>query len=103
MSRYIISLFLLFIFFSSPSLADYNRVVETNTLRCGYGEWVPGVYKDLETGQMKGIFVDLINTLGQINGINELVNSSRYKNIMSEYQSLYPNAFIPVTPTYLTR
>jgi len=36
-------------------------VVKTQTLRCGYGTWSPGVYKDLKTGEMKGLFVEMLN------------------------------------------
>ncbi len=47
----------------------YDRVMRTKTIRCGYGTWNPGVYKDLQTGQMSGLFVELINTMGKLNGL----------------------------------
>jgi len=47
----------------------YDRVMRTHTLRCGYGSWDPGVYKDPQTGQMKGIVVELTETIGKYSGI----------------------------------
>jgi len=47
----------------------YDRVMRTGTLRCGYGTWEPGVYKDLETGQMAGLFVELTNAIGTLSGL----------------------------------
>lgn len=58
-------------FLSLPARAEdhYERVINTKTLRCGYGTWEPGVYKDLKTGKMSGLFVELIETLGKLSGI----------------------------------
>jgi len=47
----------------------FERVMRTNTLRCGYGTWQPGVYKDLQTGEMEGLFVELIEAMGKLNGL----------------------------------
>jgi ABC-type amino acid transport substrate-binding protein len=47
----------------------FERVMRTNTLRCGYGTWQPGVYKDLQTGKMAGLFVELIEQMGKLNGL----------------------------------
>lgn len=47
----------------------YDRVVQNNTLRCGYGTWEPGVYKDPQTGKMTGLFVELIEAIGTLNGM----------------------------------
>lgn len=49
--------------------AAYDRVMRTGTLRCGYGTWEPGVYKDLATGQMAGLFVELTNAIGKLNNL----------------------------------
>lgn len=49
--------------------SSYDRLIRTNTLRCGYGTWAPGVYKDLETGEMKGLFVELTEAMGKLNNI----------------------------------
>lgn len=54
---------------ASDTELGYDRVIRTNTLRCGYGTWEPGVYKDLQTGQMAGLFVELTNALGAMSGI----------------------------------
>ena len=47
----------------------FERVLRTGTLRCGYGTWQPGVYKDLQSGKMQGLFVDLIEAMGKLNGL----------------------------------
>ena len=65
-------LFLLFLALSAaPALAAekesaYDRVMRTGTLRCGYGAWEPGVTKDPKTGQMKGLFVDMMNEVARL-------------------------------------
>lgn len=47
----------------------FERVMRTNTLRCGYGIWAPGLTKDAQTGQLGGIFYDYLNAIGQHTGI----------------------------------
>ena len=44
----------------------YDRVMKTNTLRCGYGAWEPGVTKDPLTGEMKGLFVDILEEAAKL-------------------------------------
>jgi ABC-type amino acid transport substrate-binding protein len=43
----------------------YARVTRTKTLRCGYYIWPTFLEKDLQTGQIKGIFVDAIEELAK--------------------------------------
>lgn len=38
----------------------FDRMMNAQTLRCGYASWEPGVSKDAQTGEMKGVFVDII-------------------------------------------
>ena len=47
----------------------YERVMRTQTLRCGYGTWKPGVYKDPTTGKMGGLFVELIENMGKLSNL----------------------------------
>jgi len=54
---------------SKPTEPAYERVMRTNTLRCGYGFWEPGFSKNLETGQLTGIFYDYMNAIGQHTGL----------------------------------
>ncbi|MDX9690288.1 MAG: transporter substrate-binding domain-containing protein [Proteobacteria bacterium] len=75
MHRYL-CLFLISVLISSTTPAQaaksdtgYDRVIKTQTLRCGYGTWEPGVYKDPKTGKMTGLFVDLINEIGRLSKI----------------------------------
>jgi len=51
---------------TAPRETAYERVMRTQTLRCGYGTWKPGVYKDPATGKMEGLFVELIETMGKL-------------------------------------
>lgn len=66
--RFILSLFFLLISFAAPVQAEtaYDRVIKSNTLRCGYGSWEPGVIKDPATGEMKGLFVELVNEMARM-------------------------------------
>lgn len=48
----------------------FDRVIRTNTLRCGYGIWEPGLSKDLLTGKLKGIFFEYLEAIGRHTGLN---------------------------------
>jgi ABC-type amino acid transport substrate-binding protein len=41
----------------------YERVMRTNTLRCGYFSWYPAFLKDPKTGKLGGIFYDYMEIL----------------------------------------
>jgi ABC-type amino acid transport substrate-binding protein len=43
----------------------YERVMRTNTLRCGYISWPPYVEKDIKTGKMSGMNVDFANKVAE--------------------------------------
>lgn len=47
----------------------FERVMRTNTIRCGYGIWAPGLVKDPQTGQFSGIFYDYLEALGKHTGL----------------------------------
>lgn len=47
----------------------YERVMRSNTLRCGYGLWEPGFSKDPNTGKLKGIFYDYLEAIGKHTGL----------------------------------
>lgn len=47
----------------------YQRVMRTNTLRCGYGFWEPGFSQDLQTGKLSGIFYDYLEAIGKHTGL----------------------------------
>lgn len=69
--KFLAALFLT-LFITLPAYAEstkqsaYDRVMETQTLRCGFGSWEPGVTRDPQTGTMKGIFVDLIEEMARL-------------------------------------
>ncbi len=43
-----------------------DRVLRTNTLRCGYWQWPPLTSRDQVTGEMSGVFYEYVNELGNI-------------------------------------
>ncbi len=43
----------------------YDRVKQSKTLRCGYVSYAPASVKDLKTGKMTGIFVDVMEEIGK--------------------------------------
>jgi ABC-type amino acid transport substrate-binding protein len=47
----------------------FDRIIRTNTLRCGYGIWRPGMNKDPVTGKLSGIFFDYVEAIGQHTGL----------------------------------
>jgi polar amino acid transport system substrate-binding protein len=57
---------------SAPVLAGdkgkesaYDRVMRTQTIRCGYGMWMPILYKDLNSNQLMGFAYDLMEVIGK--------------------------------------
>lgn len=73
MKNIIISFFLICI--ASPAFSAggeesaYDRIMRTQTLRCGYFTRVPMTYKNLETGQIDGIYHDYTEALGKALGL----------------------------------
>jgi ABC-type amino acid transport substrate-binding protein len=70
MMKYV--LFLLALVCAVPALAEegakksaYDRVMETQTIRCGYGSYKPWVYQDLETGKMMGLNVEIMEEVAR--------------------------------------
>lgn len=43
----------------------YDRVIQSKTIHCGWVNYPPATYKDLNTGQMRGIFVDAMENVGR--------------------------------------
>ncbi len=44
---------------------DFNRVMESKTIRCGWVNYQPATYKDPNTGEMHGIFVEAMEQIGK--------------------------------------
>lgn len=47
----------------------YDRVMRTKTLKCGYALWSPALMKDPQTGEMSGVFYEVMEKLSQSTGI----------------------------------
>lgn len=66
----------------------YNRVTKTQTLRCGYGVWEPMIHKDANTGELSGIFVDIMKEIGKVTGLKiEFVEEVDWGNIPTALSS----------------
>jgi len=57
--------------FSLPALAaekesTYDRVMRTQSIRCGYGTSDPWLVKDAATGEMRGFYVDIMNEVARV-------------------------------------
>lgn len=63
-------LFIFLIMFSVPAAAQapqtlYDRVIESGTIRCGYTLYSIGLNKDLNTGELWGIYKDIVEEIGK--------------------------------------
>ncbi|MCB1538615.1 MAG: amino acid ABC transporter substrate-binding protein [Rhodospirillales bacterium] len=61
--------FLLCLFFSIPAFAKddaiYDRIMKSGTIHCGYSLWNPLTFVEPNTGEIKGIFHDLMEEAGK--------------------------------------
>jgi polar amino acid transport system substrate-binding protein len=69
MTRFVTLLALLMLA-ASPAFAAgkesaYDRVIRTGTLRCGYGVFPPMILKDPNSGEINGIFADVMRAVGK--------------------------------------
>ncbi|MGE4352429.1 MAG: substrate-binding periplasmic protein, partial [Bdellovibrionales bacterium] len=48
----------------------FERVIRTNTLRCGYIQYAPFLLKDASSGKMTGLVADIMDYYTQKTGIN---------------------------------
>lgn len=58
----------------SPALAAekesaYDRVLKTQTIRCGYNYYEPVIWRDNETNELKGVYVEYMEALGKATGL----------------------------------
>jgi ABC-type amino acid transport substrate-binding protein len=74
----------------------YQRVLRTNTLRCGYVIYPTYVEKDPTTGKLSGMFYDLVNALGKNLGIKVEWNAEMsFDNIFEGFQNHRYDALCP--------
>lgn len=69
-----LSLFAVLLSLTFPAFADeyksaYDRVMKTQTIRCGYKFYAPYFEKDANTGEFSGIFYDLTEELAKNAGL----------------------------------
>lgn len=46
-----------------------QRALDSETLRCGYAEWTPVFYRDIDSGEFKGIAHDVMEEIGRKTGL----------------------------------
>ncbi|MCB1559293.1 MAG: transporter substrate-binding domain-containing protein [Alphaproteobacteria bacterium] len=69
MKHFIFSLFIIllsFPAFAADKQSTFDRVMESGTIRCGYGLWAPALIRDPNTGEFSGIFYDYVEELGKL-------------------------------------
>ena len=54
---------------AAPRESTYDRVIRTSTIRCGYTPFATGLYKDPNTGELGGIYKDIVEALGNKLGL----------------------------------
>lgn len=64
----VLSVLLLLSLFPAIAQAEtvYDRVIKTSEIRCGYTFYSVGLYKNLETGAVEGIYKDIIESVGKL-------------------------------------
>jgi ABC-type amino acid transport substrate-binding protein len=70
MARFLFVFFVFLLPFHSALAAEkrpstYDRVMSTGVIRCGYFVWPPFLDKDVNTGEMSGLYYDLTERIGQ--------------------------------------
>ncbi len=66
----------------------FERVMRTNTLRCGYYVFPPVVMRDPNTGEMSGLTIDMMNTIGKKTGLKiEWTEESTFGNWIPALQA----------------
>lgn len=79
----------LFFFMAVPALAAeketaFDRVLKTQTIRCGYIVYPPYFIRDINTNKMSGIFYDLMEEIGKNSGLKiEWVEEVGYDSIFT--------------------
>lgn len=51
--------------FAAEKESAYDRIMRTQTIRCGYGTNPPWIYRDLTTGEMKGPNVEIMQEIAK--------------------------------------
>lgn len=55
--------------FAAEKESAFDRVMKTQTIRCGYNQYAPYFIKDANTGEFSGIFHDIMEELGKNAGL----------------------------------
>ena len=75
-------------------LSGFDRVMKTNTIRCGYQYWDGGVMKDEDTGALTGFFVEYAEELAKAADLKvEWVGPLEWANIGADLRAGKIDAF----------
>ncbi len=93
MKKFLLSLLLIAI--SLPAFADddkkesaFDRIMRTNTIRCGYYVYPPVTYRDPNTDVLSGFSVDMMDEIGKRTGLKiEWVEETNFSNWIPSIQS----------------
>jgi ABC-type amino acid transport substrate-binding protein len=73
---------------AGPQKSAYQRVVDTDTIRCGFQYWDGGVMRNEETGELEGLVVELTNKISEIGNVKiEWVGPIGWGNVQAELTS----------------
>jgi len=79
---------------AAPKESAYERVIRTNTLRCGYALYPPFISKDPNTGKLSGIAPSLMGEVEKATGLNVVWGPEiDFGNITPTLQSGKADAF----------
>jgi ABC-type amino acid transport substrate-binding protein len=74
--------------------STYERVLRTGVIRCAYGIYAPPMIKDPNTGQLSGIFYDVMQEVGKRLGVKvEWVEEVGYGTIAEGFRTDRYDAF----------
>lgn len=96
----VLSLLITFSFqaFAQDSTSTFERVVSTQTLKCGYIIYPPELSKDPNTGKLSGIVYDVIEEIGKQTGIK--IDWSEEVGIAEAFDGLYSKRYDVVCASY---
>lgn len=74
--------------FAAEKESVYDRVMKSNTLRCGYWNWEPLYIVNAKTDETSGIFKDVMSELGRISGLKiEWTSEVRFEDFVTDLNS----------------
>ncbi|MBI3440438.1 MAG: amino acid ABC transporter substrate-binding protein [Proteobacteria bacterium] len=71
----------------APKESVFERVMRTNTLRCGYFDWQPNYWVDSKTGKPQGVFFDVMQEISRIANLKiEWTQEVQFAHLITDLQ-----------------